>query len=1599
MHSPTILCVVDQPSTSLTLKTQLSRHFPNYAIALVVRGADALAFVDRLVADEANLALVIVDHPRPTLHGSQWLLELHARHPQILTLLLTEHPPTDDIQTEDIRHLIHQGGLYRCMAKPWHETDLLLTVTEALRRYHQEQQLQQQRQALHQAQQELAQLRSELEDQVQYRTQALQDSNERYRLLSEVSPVGIYHNDLNGQCTYANETTLQITGLSLAEIFGNGWAACIHPDDRERVYAAWQAFVQGVQQGQPTEYRIELQIVHPDGSIVWALTQAVPERNADGEITGFIGSLTDISDRKQIEEQLRRNEASLAVAQRIAHVGNWAFDVKTEKITWSEELFHVYGRSPNQPAPTYAEFQQQVHPEDWPILGQAVHEALTNGTPYELEHRIIQVDGSIRYVWSKGEAIQNEQGEVIILQGISQDITDLKRAEADAKLREQQLLSLLNNIPHMAWLKDSDGRFLAVNKTLEQAASLTASQLIGLTDLDLWPRELADSYRNDDRQVMESRQQRRYEERFTTVAGEEQWLETVKSPMFNDRGDVIGTAGIAMDITHRKQSEQILQELNEELERRVQERTQELQQQTQLLQTILNSLGDAVLVANTQGEIILQNPAAEQFIQLGLFRSSNYPPQNNWSIYLADGNTPCEIEQLPLERAIRGEALDQVEVILHHPSQLEDIYIETTVRPLFSDAHRLMGGVGVFRDISDRKQAEKRLQAESLRLQLALEAADMGTWESNMATGIWSERTEAIFGYAPGTFPGDRESFLQLIHADDQERVFQALSHSFATQSPYNIEYRIHRPDGALRWVAVRGKVVQGDAGWRMVGVAMDITDHKQAEESMRSSQEQLQLAVEGSGDGLWDWNIVTGDAYLSPRWFGILGYESYELAGHVDTWQRLIHPEDKPRIMEKLNAHLQDSSVPYHVEYRARTKTGDWKWLANYGKVVAWDAGGQPLRMVGLQRDITDRKQAETALTQSKARLQATFDQAAVGIVQADIQGRFIQVNQKFCEIVGYTEEEILFRSFAEITHPDDLTVDHANVQRGLRGEISTFTIEKRYIHKNGTIVWVLLAVSLVRNEVGEPEYFIGVVQDLNDRKQAEEALRQLNIQLEDRVEQRTAELKEAKETAEAANQAKSIFLANMSHELRTPLNAILGFSQLLNRDSSLTLDQQRQIAIINRSGEHLLNLINDILEVSKIEAGRVIVTLKNFDLQEMLRNLEELFGLKAKSKGITLLIQCDPKVPYYIRTDEKKLRQVLINLLGNAIKFTQSGRVILRVQPDCDASTTPQASLPIAPPQVLIRFEVEDTGVGIAENEQKDLFEPFMQTRSGQLSQEGTGLGLPISRQFVRFMGGEMGVSSVLGQGSTFRFTIPVDLATAAEMSPPLPDRPVIGLAPDQPCYRLLVVEDNPENRHFLVQLLQSVGFEVWEATNGREAITVWAAQSPHLIWMDIRMPIMDGYEATQQIRQLEHQTGTSTKILALTASAFEDERAAILAAGCDDFIGKPVAESVIFEKLVEYLGVRYVYQEQETSRTPEPQATAASHSISGTALRTMPLEWIVQLQRAARIADDELILQILDQLPADQSDLAHALQELVSELQLEQIIKLTIEAMYEN
>jgi signal transduction histidine kinase/CheY-like chemotaxis protein len=503
----------------------------------------------------------------------------------------------------------------------------------------------------------------------------------------------------------------------------------------------------------------------------------------------------------------------------------------------------------------------------------------------------------------------------------------------------------------------------------------------------------------------------------------------------------------------------------------------------------------------------------------------------------------------------------------------------------------------------------------------------------------------------------------------------------------------------------------------------------------------------------------------------------------------------------------------------------------------------------------------------------------------------------------------------------------------------------------------------------------------------QTNQELRSLADHLEDLVAERTKELARARDQALEANRAKSVFLANMSHELRTPLNAILGFTQLMMRDQGVSAEYRENLDVIIRSGEHLLGLINDVLEMSKIEAGQHTLNAENFDLYYMLNGLEDMFRLRASDKKLTLLFDLAEDVPQYVRTDPNKLRQVLINLLGNAVKFTHEGGVTLRCR-SAPLSLTEDENLVIKQGAWLF-FEVEDTGPGIAENELEELFEAFKQTATGRQMQEGSGLGLAISHMIVHLLGGDLTVCSTVGQGSVFKFDIQVQCAAVADVPVSQPRQRVIGLEPDQPSYRILIVEDRLENRRLLVKLLEPIGFEVREAVNGQEGIEIWEAWDPHLVWMDMRMPVMDGYEATKRIKSTTK--GQATVVVALTASVFEEQRTVVLSAGCDDFVRKPFRDKDIFDVLHRHLGVRFLYagQDQETAT---PRHDSMPKDLTPTALRNLPAQWLSDMHQAANRADMDRMLSLLTDIETDYAQLAQELQTLIQDFRLDELIALT-------
>ncbi|PSB36442.1 hybrid sensor histidine kinase/response regulator, partial [filamentous cyanobacterium Phorm 46] len=435
----------------------------------------------------------------------------------------------------------------------------------------------------------------------------------------------------------------------------------------------------------------------------------------------------------------------------------------------------------------------------------------------------------------------------------------------------------------------------------------------------------------------------------------------------------------------------------------------------------------------------------------------------------------------------------------------------------------------------------------------------------------------------------------------------------------------------------------------------------------------------------------------------------------------------------------------------------------------------------------------------------------------------------------------------------------------------------------------------------------------------------------------------------------------------------------------------------IINRSGQHLLELINDVLDLSKIEAGIIGLDERSFDLYQLLDTLEEMFQIKAETKSLQLRFSVEANVPQYIKTDEKKLRVCLINLLGNAIKFTGDGGSIWlrasvkKMQNPAESEIYPNST---SDEQCLILFEVEDTGVGIAAAEIDTLFDAFVQTEAGKQAADGTGLGLTITKKYVEIMGGDIAVDSVLGEGTSFKFKIRVFPGSSSEITVATLQR-AIALEADQPVYRILAVDDNQENRLLLVKMLQPIGFEVREAENGRQAVEIWESWQPDLIWLDTRMPVMDGLEAARQIRAKEGKTQPQTVIIALTASIFEERKGEIIAAGCDDFVRKPFQEKILFDKMACYLGVRYLYQELPLLGSGSLRRYFVSEkpdSFFWPLLAQMPRNWVQELYDAVNDVDEELAIEIVDRICESHPTLAEALKDLLADYRLDRIMDIT-------
>ncbi|MFB2979135.1 PAS domain S-box protein [Microseira sp. BLCC-F43] len=1165
---------------------------------------------------------------------------------------------------------------------------------------------------------------------------ALQRSNNMLRSLIDSTSDVVFVKDEQGRYMVANSTVSRWFSKSMEEIIGQDDTA-FFPENVARQIMADDKKVMTM--GESLTYE---ELVPQQGIMRTLLTTKSPWRDPQGHIIGVVGISRDISDRKLAEQKLKKSEANLAHAQRVAHVGSWEFNILTGEISWSEEKFRIFGLDPNQPEPTYPQIVEMIYPDDRATFEEIIQRAIAEGIPYEIELRIVRPDGEIRYIDMRAEVVLNEAGMAIQLLGIVMDITQRKKAEVALAGSERKYRNLVETSQDLIFSVDASGCFTFVNSAVKQIYGYEPSEMIGRPFADFLTAEQIVKDAAVHQKLMKGESIFQYET--THIAKDNKPIHLLFNamPLRDEQGNIVGRTGTASHITELKQKQ-------EALYRREQE-----------FKALVENSPDVIARFDRQLRHVYVNPAAE----------------------LATGISP---------EAFIGKS------------------------------HRELG--------------------------MPLEFAKL--WED-------------------------------------------ALQMLFARKKEQRIEFDFPSP----------------------------------------------------------------------------LGCKFYQV-----------------RIVPEFNC---DDSIEFAL---------------------------------AVARDFSDIKQAEQELRESEERFRATFEQAPIGICHSSLDGEFVRINQTFYDIVGYSYEEMSQRTWEDITYPEDLDVELELVRRVWEKEMDSYTMEKRYIRKDGSIIWVNMIGTLVRSPDGEPKYAIAVAEDINERKLAQAALQQ------------------ALEAAEVANRVKSTFLANMSHELRTPLNAILGFSQLINNSPNLAPEHKKYLGIIIRSGEHLLALINQVLDLSKIEAGRTTLNENSFNLYDLLNGLSDMFRLKANNKGLQLIFERSPEVPQYIETDELKLSQVLINLLSNAIKFTQEGSVCLKVKtPDntqYPRSQTLPPSFPCSarerhyqaqPPSFpcsarerhyRLQFEIADTGCGISPDELETIFEPFVQTQTGKKAQEGTGLGLAISRKFVELMGGKITVSSQVGKGSTFKFEIKVNLVEREYLELKQPPRRIFALQPNQQKYRILIVDDSPENRQLLFELLSTFGFDIREASNGIEAIEVWESWQPHLIWMDLLMPLMDGYEATKEIRARENspseiciprqesgnessqqpgneskQPGNESKataIIALTASSSAAEREIAIQIGCNDYLSKPFRQTEIFEAMNKYIGVQFVDEEPTHKQDATKNELLA---LTREDIAVLPDDWLVSFYQATIESDFDVMLALIYQIPSDCQILANALANLTHNFQFEELLTLT-------
>jgi len=1373
------------------------------------------------------------------------------------------------------------------------------------------------------------------------------------------------------------------------------------------------------------------QLTLKDGRILERYSQ--PQR-LNGEIVGRVWSYRDITERHRAEEALRQSEEKF---RRIVEQANdviFLLGPQGNILYSSPNVVNLSGFTPEESqAQHYSAF---VHPDDVPLCEAIFYQVLTSGKKQdEIEYRSRHKNG--HWIWQSASLALSQNGQsgpVVVV---------VTRCIDDRKQREQALQLLVEGtaahtgeeffkscITHIANLLKVDAVVIGELKTAREICINTLAFYLDSQLHDNFSYGLAGApceqvIKDNAMFFSENVIEEFPAEEELAAAGLDSYLGL---PLTSSTQEVIGIlailnrGGLDFDPDRELFLHIFAARISAELERQQTEAA--LRQREAKYRTIFENsqvgmgrtrLSDGmVLEANQRfADIMGYDSPAEMIDRV-----------QSLSLYVDLDDRDRILDQLRQRGGIGDFELEL--------RRQDGCHIWVLLSLQLNEIERCIEFV--ITDISERKQAEEALKQREADYRLLVEAANsiILKWDVQGNVLFMNDYGQKFFGFTAEELVGRHitENIVPLTESTGRD-----LAELMENICDHPDRYAFNEnenccKDGRRAWISWSNKPIvdEEDTLIGVLSVGIDVTQRRQLEENLRRSQQFLHTFIDNLPLTVFSKNVQNDFRYelINKNAERIMGFSAAEGLGKND--YELLPPATaelhRQADLEVIRTgQLMDTSKEWF-----RAETNEYIYLRGF-KMPLYDEQGNITHLLGIAEDFTDRRRdevllssqtevlkliaADAPLEETLALLLKNFEQLAhcsgAYILHLDQQsGRLqnaiapnlptdfkaaltgIEVSpaSSCCGAAAYHKVPVIVAD----THTDPLWQD-------VRELASQFNIRS---------CWSMPIMSALGEVMGT----LSMTFDRSTQPATEDwrilgtAAHLAGIAIERK--RTAAELYQAKEAAEAANRAKSQFLANMSHELRTPMNAILGFTQLMARDRNLLPQQQQSLNVINTSGKHLLDLINDVLEMSKIEAGTITLSPKPFDLRDLLSTVQSMFSIQAAEKGLALQCSIDEAVPRYVIGDEGKLRQVLINLLGNAIKFTQLGHVHLMVQPEA-------CSLDHRDGIERLTFAIADTGPGIPDDVLPRLFQPFVQALHHVPGQGGSGLGLAITQQFIQLIGGNIAVDTTVGKGTTFTFTLPISEADPTAVAQIASHCTVQRLTPNQPAYRILVVDDRPENRDPLIQLLQSVGFDTRAAVDGRDAIAQWQTWHPHLIWMDMRMPVMDGYEATRRIREMEGSQGVGesgsegvgehpspasllplitrppyhpSTIIALTASAFEDQREEMLAAGCDDFVCKPFYAAEIFRKMAHHLGVQFELMDTEPHRPPPPQ-TVLPPSMED--VQQLPGAWRRNFHRAAIQADADWLRSLLADLPDAQRSLQPYLERLISQLDFDTLVNL--------